>query len=209
MDANVFLESIRTANQTELSRLGSSKALYADTEGEMDDGEVLNAAVTAEHHATETYQSWADDEADPAVATAFATTADEERAHYETVAGELADPTPGEVPAIQSYLRTLDSTVDRLGAFVGRTLAAEKSKEQITGFFVGQADPTTAQLFREMGDDLDAQLDRATELLATTCGDDDDCWDRAAEAANDAITTAYEEYTTTLEGMGINPKPVC
>lgn len=203
-----FVDAIREANGTALSRLGSSKSLYADTMGEMEAEEVLEAAATAEHHAAETYEQWADD-AEGAVADAFAETAAEERDHHETVLGELDDHDHGEVPAIQGYLRGLEGDVERLGGFVGRTLAAEKSKEQLTGFFTGEADPQTARLFRGMGDDLDAQLERATDLLAEACGDDEDCWERADEAASDAIQTAYDEYTERLESMGVNPKPVC
>lgn len=209
MDASAFLEAIRTDNQTALSRLGSSKALYADTRGELDDEEVLTAAATAEHHAAETFDAWAETESTAAVAEAFASTAAEERSHYETVAGQLADHAPGDPPAIQEYLRGIEGTVERLGAFVGRTLAAEESKGQLTGYFVGQADPTTAQLFRDMGEELDAQLDRAVELLSATCGDDADCWEQARSAARGAVQAAYEEYTATLEDMGVDPKPVC
>lgn len=208
MTPEEFTDAVRSDNETALSRLGSSKALYADTRGEMDREEVLHAAATAEHHAAETYAAWAESE-EGDVAAAFETTAAEERDHYETVAGELDDHEPGSVPAIQATLREFDDTVERLGGFVGRTLAAEASKGQITGFFVGQADPQTSQLFRDMGDDLDAQLERATDQLAATCGDDEDCWKRAREAASTAIQAAYEEYTERLEGMGVNPKPVC
>jgi rubrerythrin len=208
MTAEDFVDEIREENNTALSRLGSSKALYADTMGEMESEELLRAAATAEHHAAETYEAWADEE-DGEVAEAFRETAAEERDHRETVAGELDEHEPGELPAIQLHLRDLEGTVERLGGFVGRTLAAEKSKEQLTGFFVGQAAPSTSQLFREMGDDLDAQLERATDRIATECGDDEECWDRAREAATGAIQAAYEEYTERLEGMGVNPKPVC
>ena len=208
MSADEFPDEVRAANDTALSRLGSSKSLYADTEGEMEAEDVLTAAATAEHHAAETYASWAET-SDGDVAAAFETTAEEERDHYRTVAGELDDHEPSEVPAIQSYLRNLEDDVERLGGFVGRTLAAEKSKEQVTGFFVGDADPQTARLFRGMGDDLDAQLERATDLLAAECGDDDECWERAHEAATGAIQAAYDEYTERLESMGVNPKPVC
>ena len=203
-----FIDAVRTENKTALSRLGSSKSLFADTRGQMNAEDVLTAAATAEHHAAETYETWADSETG-AVAEAFAETAREEREHYETVAGELDSHDPGEPPAIQAYLRGLDETVERLGGFVGRTIAAEKSKEQVTGFFVGDADPQTAALFRGMGDDLDAQMERAKSLLAAECGDDDACWDRALEAANGAIDAAYDEYTDALESMGVNPKPVC
>ena len=208
MSTDEFLDDVRAANETALSRLGSSKSLYADTEGEMEAEDVLTAAATAEGHAAETYASWAET-SDGDVAAAFETTAEEEWDHYETVAGELDDHDPGEVPAIQSYLRDLEDDVERLGGFVGRTLAAEKSKEQVTGFFVGDADPQTARLFRGMGDDLDAQLARATDLLEAACGDDEECYERAREAASGAIQAAYDEYTERLESMGVNPKPVC
>ena len=208
MSADEFPDEVRAANDTALSRLGSSKSLYADTEGEMEAEDVLTAAATAEHHAAETYASWAE-ASDGDVAAAFETTAEEERDHYETVAGELDDHDPGEVPAIQSYLGGLEGDVERLGGFVGRTLAAEKSKEQVTGFFVGDADPRTARLFRGMGEDLDAQLERATDRLAAECGDDEGCWERAEEAAAGAVQAAYDEYTERLESMGVNPKPVC
>ena len=208
MESTEFAETVRSENETPLSRLGSSKSLYADTRGEMNAADVLAAAATAEHHAAETYEAWADSESGD-VAEAFAETAREEREHYGTVAGELDSHDPGEAPAIQVYLRGLDGTVERLGGFVGRTIAAEKSKEQVTGFFVGDADPQTAALFRGMGDDLDAQMERAESLLAAECGDDDACWSRALEAANGAIEAAYDEYTDALESMGVNPKPVC
>jgi len=208
MDSEEFIDTVRSGNETELSRLGSSKSLFADTGGEMNAEDVLTAAATAEHHAAETYGQWADDEGGD-VAEAFAETEREERAHYETVAGELDEHEPGAVPAIQAYLRELDDTAARLGGFVGRTIAAEKSKTQITGFFVGDADPQTAGLFREMGGDLDAQLSRAAALLDAECGDDEERWNQALEAADGAIQAAYDEYTDALESMGVNPKPVC
>jgi hypothetical protein len=208
MTSEEFIETVRAETETALSRLGSSKSLYADTGGEMTAEDVLTAAATAEHHAAETYESWAGSE-DGDVAEVFAETASEERSHHDTVVGELDSHEPGPVPAIQASLRDLDGTVERLGGFVGRTIAAEKSKEQITGFFVGDADPQTARLFREMGDDLDAQLDRATRQLDAECGENDECWERALAAATGTIETAYEEYTEQLESMGVNPKPVC
>ena len=208
MTPEEFTEAVRDDNETELSRLGSSKSLYADTAGEMNAEDVLAAAATAEHHAAETYAAWADSETG-AVAEAFGETESEEREHYGAVAGELDGHEPGAVPAIQAYLRGLDGTAARLGGFVGRTIAAEASKTQMTGFFVGNADPQTASLFRGMGDDLDAQLERASDLLEAKCGDNEACWEDALSAASGAIEAAYGEYTEALESMGVNPKPVC
>ena len=203
---NGFIDAIREDNATALSRLGSSKALYADTAGELEPETVFAAAADAEYAAAETFSVWADDEKDAAAADAFAATAAEERGHYETVAAELDGHDPSHVPAIQTYLRGLADTPERIGSFIGRILVAEKSKEQLTGFFVGQADPKTASLFRSMGADLDAQLERAGELLDAL---NETEYERAKAAADEAIQTAYAEYTEQLESMGVNPKPVC
>lgn len=209
MNPEEFIDAVRDENQTALSRLGSSKSLYADTMGEMDADAVMEAAAEAEYAAAETFRQWANEESGDA-ADVFAATADEEEDHYETVVDHLDafDPDAAEVPAIQAYLRELDTVIERGGGLVGRTLAAEKSKEQLTGFFVGQAKPRVADDIRDMGDDLDAQLERAVDLLAAVCADEDD-WEEALDAATGAIEAAYGEYTERLESMGVNPKPVC
>jgi hypothetical protein len=209
MDAEKFIDTLRTTKETELSRLGSSKSLYAATEGEMEPAAVLRAAATAEHHAAETFAGWADGDADPDAATAWEQTAAEEREHYETVLAELDGAhDPGEVPAVHARLRAAADTVERAGGFVGRVLASDASKGQITGFFTGQADPATASLFRELRSDLDGQLDRARAVLSAACEDEAD-WARAEEAAAAAVDAAYEEYVDSLESMGVDPKPVC
>lgn len=211
MTPETFVDAIESEMETELSRLGSSRALYADTGGGMDDETVLDVAATAEVRAAETFESWADREAGE-VAEAFADVAAEERDHYRAVRDRLAEPDdhePGDVPAVQEYLRGCEGTAERLGGFVGRTLAADRSKTHVTGFFVGQADTETAAVFRSMGDDLDAQLSRALALLDAHCGDDDECWERAERGAVGAVEAAYEAYTDGLQELGVDPKPIC
>ncbi|WP_265109585.1 rubrerythrin family protein [Halosolutus halophilus] len=209
-DSAAFVETVREENQTALSRLGSSKSLYADTGGDIDTEPVLQATADAEHAAWQTFSGWADGESHDAAREAFERTAEEERGHYETVLDELGDESyePETVPELHAYLRGLESTIDRVGAFVGRILASKRSKEQVVGYFVGDADPQTAGVFREFGDDLDEQLDRAEEILETVCETDED-EERALEAASGAIEAAYDEYVENLEAMGANPKPVC
>ncbi|NGM68768.1 rubrerythrin family protein [Natronolimnobius sp. AArcel1] len=209
-DADAFLETVRDENQTALSRLGSSKSLYADTGGDIDTEPVLEATADAEHAAWQTFSAWADDEDTDAASEAFATTADEEQEHFETVLEHLGNDEyePQNVPDLHEYLRGLESTVERVGAFAGRVLASKRSKEQVVGYFVGDADPQTAGVFRDFGDDLDAQLERVSDLLEDVCESDDD-WDRAEDAATGAIEAAYGEYVENLEAMGANPKPVC
>jgi hypothetical protein len=209
MQASDFLDAVRDDNETALSRLGSSKSLYAATGGEMDAEHVLEAAADAEYVAAQTFHAWSDDEAHETASDAFQTTAEEEDDHYETVAAELDDYDPDDTPsAMQASLRDLDTTVERAGGLLGRILATEKSKEQLTAFFTGQADPQTASLFRGLKTDLDDQRDRALALLDDVCDGDDD-YDAAKAAADGAIQAAYDEYTEQLESMGVNPKPVC
>lgn len=209
MNADEFVETVRTENGTELSRLGSSKSLYAATGGEMSADAVLEAAANAEYDAHETFSAWAADEDHDAAREAFAATATEEKAHYEQVRERLSAFDPALEPsAMQEVLRDAEDTVPRAGALLGRTLATERSKSQLTGFFVGQADPQTAGVFRKLKADVEDQLARATDLLDDVCESDDD-WERAAAAATEAIEAAYGEYAESLEDMGVNPKPVC
>jgi rubrerythrin len=217
MNGADLLDAVRDDNETALSRLGSSKSLYAATGGDLERDPVLRAACDAEYAAARTFSQWADDETHDAARDVFETTAAEEETHHETVCAELDDYEPGDrtsghaddnPSAMQTYLRDRDATVERAGGLLGRILATEKSKEQLTGFFTGQADPQTASLFRDLKGDLAAQQDRALDLLDDVCEDDDD-WDAAREAANGAIQAAYDEYTEQLESMGVNPKPVC
>ena len=209
-DSEAFVETVREENQTALSRLGSSKSLYADTGGDIDTEPVLEATADAEHAAWQTFLEWADDESHDEVREAFERTAAEEHAHYETVLDTLGtdDYDPDRIPALHEYLRGLDSTIDRVGASIGRVLASKRSKDQVVGYFVGDADPQTASVFREFGDELDDQLERGEELFEAVCEDEAD-EEQALEAASGAIEAAYGEYVENLEDMGANPKPVC
>ncbi len=207
-----FIETVQNENNTALSRLGSSKALYAETSGQLEADTVLRAAAIAEDAARETFENWAEDESNEAAAELFAAVASEEADHYETVAGKIDDPPRAadtdESPAIQSTLRSFESTIERAGGLVGRSLVAKKSKEQYTGYFVGDADPQAASVFRELGGDVDGQRSRAAELVDEVCETPADS-ERAQVAATEAIQAAYSEYTESLESMGVNPKPVC
>lgn len=198
-----LVEAVRDANKTEFSRLGSSKALYALTTGEMEPDAVLTAMADDHHAAAETYEAWADDEPDDDAADLFAAAAEAERDAYETVAGKLDAHDPGAAPDLYDAMADAEGTAARLGAFLGRTLVAKQYRSQATGFFTGQADPGTASTFRGLGSDLEDHLDDAAGQLA-------DIDPEVAEAtANDVVTATYDDYFGTLEELGVNPKPVC
>ncbi|MDS0280498.1 rubrerythrin family protein [Haloarcula onubensis] len=200
MTAAELVDAVRDDQQTELSRLGSSKTLYADTRGEMEPDAVHAAAAAREAAARETFETWADD-ADGAAADLFAEAASE-------ASERLGDTEPADRDfQMHDALDALDATVERLGGLVGWTLVQKKIAEQLTGFFTGQADPQTASTYRSAGSEVEALRERAGDLLAETCDGDD--WEVAESAAIDVVAAAYDDYVETLEDLGVNPKDVC
>lgn len=193
MDTDDFVETIREDNRTALSRLGSSKALYALTEGEMEPEAVRTAAVTLADDAVATFEEWGGEPYDDA-----ATATSDHRAAVDDATE------PGDSYAVTETLAAADGEAERLGAFVGWTLVLEKVTEQCTGFFTGQADPTTASTFRDYGGTLEELRETALDELAAA--DDPEAAERAA---TDVVQAAYEEYVEILEAQGVNPKPVC
>lgn len=208
MDGSEFLERVRTENATALDRLGSEKALVAATAATLERSAVLEAAATAEARAVDTFDAWAADEKDRTARGAFETAAEREREHLELVS-ELGETAVADPPAdaLHEHLRGLEKTVPRVAAgLVARPLVASRSLLQVINFFVNEGSTDEAAVFRELRAETDEQAERGSEVLTAVCEDEQE---RAAEAAEAAIETAYDEYAETLSGFGIDPKPVC
>lgn len=210
MDGSEFVERVRSSNESPLDRLGSEKALVATTAGRLDRETVLETTAAAEVRAMQTFEQWIDDETDDRARKAFEAERDREREHRDRVVafGDLqgveAEPDP-----LHEYLRDLDETVDRVAAgLVARPLVASRTLLQVINFFTNEADEAAAELIRDLRGETDEQVDRGAEVLEVCCQSDDD-WERAMAAAGDTIDLAYAEYAECLEGMGIDPKPVC
>jgi hypothetical protein len=200
MDATTLADSLRDDFETELSRLGSSKWLYALTDGDMT-GDAIRAAAAADAAAVAArFESWAD-AADPDVADAFAALADAAADRRET-----AD--PDAVPADSPVYAALDdagTTDERLGAALGYLLVLDRTVGQMVGFFVGDADPTTADTFRDLRSTVEANREAVEATLDDVCEN----WDAARDAASAVVEAAYDDYVDTLESLGVQPKNVC
>lgn len=202
MSADDLIDAVRDDQQTELSRLGSSKTLYADTRGEMEPDAIHAAAAAREAAAAATFDAWADAEGDADAAELFADAASE-------ASDRLGDTEPADRDfSMHATLDGLQTPVERLGGLVGWTLVDKKFKEQLTGFFTGQADPQTASTYRSAGSEVEALREAAAELLEETFGDEEG-WNVAEGAAIDVVAAAYDDYVETLEELGVNPKDVC
>lgn len=207
MDGDTFLEDLRDDFETELSRLGSSKALYAVTGGEMDGPSVRAAADDEAATAANVFTQWSDVESDEAAAELFedvAATAADHRLEIDADA-DLSDAADRQM---YETLTGLETTPERVGGLLARQVVSGELAGQMVGFFVGDADPTTADVFRGISDDLDEQRDRALRALEGVCGDETD-WDDARSAAAAVVESAYGYYVDTLESMGVEPKNVC
>ncbi|CQR49196.1 transcription antitermination protein [Haloferax massiliensis] len=196
-----LLDTLRDDHETPLSRLGSSKALYAVTGGEMDGDAVRTAAASEAAAAADLFDWWADDEPNDEAAALFSDLADTAREHAETVGAEP----DGSKPNVYDVLAEFETTDGRLGGALARALVSLKTVEQMVGFFVGDADPMAANDFRTLKSDLNDQLDTIEDAVDDHVEDDA----VAREAADAVVKAAYDEYVETLEGMGVKPKNVC
>lgn len=210
MDGSAFVERVRSSNEQSLDRLGSEKALVAATAGALERGTVLETAAAAEARAARTFDAWLADETDDTARGAFEEGRDRERDHLERVSEygdvESVDPAPD---PLHEHLRSLDDSVERVAAgLVARPLVASRSLLQVINFFVNEGDERGATLFRELRAETDDQAERGGEVVAAVCRSDED-ESRALTAAGEAVDVAYAAYAETLEGMGVDPKPVC
>ncbi|WP_053946752.1 hypothetical protein [Halolamina sediminis] len=205
MDADTFLQELRDAHATELSRLSSSKAVYALTDGEMT-GDAVRTGTARELHAlTSVLDDWAETSEDDAAdlfadAAVFAATS---AGNFDT---EAASDSPAAITA--DALDGCETDTERLAGAAAALLVLEELAGQLVGFFVGDADRTSADEFREFRSELGEYRDDAADLLAENCTDDADR-EIASEVGADVIDAAYDWYVETLEGMGVEPKNVC
>jgi hypothetical protein len=210
MDGSELVEAVRTSKATELDRLGKEKALIAATDADLAAAAVLRAAAASERRAQRTFEGWAENESNDAAREAFERVAATEAEHYDLVVARLEEPPEEPDPdPLHASLRDLERTVERVGAgLVGRPLASERTLLQVVNFFVNEADTAAADLFRDLREETREVPGEGAALLDELCSDDED-WVLARKAGEDAVQVAYDDYAETLQGMGLDPKPVC
>lgn len=211
MDGEELVTSVKQARQSELDRLGSDRRLLALTGADLTDQQVLSAAALGERAASETFNQWANETSDPELASSFRAIAETEVEHFDRLQAERdgADLPDSELGALHEFLRGLTDPPAQIGAgLIGRPLVGSQTQLQFVNFFLNEADRTRADLFRSLRADTEDQLERGLELLPTICATPTE-WERAREAADDAIDIAYTEYAEDLTELGINPKSIC
>lgn len=210
MNGAEFRDAVAAAKRTELDRLGSNKLLVALTNAELTSERVLQAAADSENAAHNTFAAWVDDEANGPAQEAFADAAEREREHRERVLDTLEEPyEPADGGPLHGYLRSRGDAVTRVAAgMVGRGLVADQTHRQVISFWVNEGDSTRTALFRKLQTDTEESFERGLALLERLCETEAD-WEDARAVAEYTIEVAYDDYADALQGMGVDPKPVC
>ncbi|MFB6075458.1 MAG: transcription antitermination protein [Haloarculaceae archaeon] len=202
MTDETLADAVAAQKRTELDRLGADKALLAFTEAHLDTTAVLGSLAAREAGLRDVYADWADD-ADGEAATAYADAAERAGHRYDRLADGLESVTGGS-DALVEHLRGLSGS-ERAGGLVAAGLVADRTYLQAINFFVNEADERRASLCRDLRADAGDDGEAGERALAAL-GDDRD---RVLAAATGAIDAAYGQYVDRLEGMGLDPKPVC
>lgn len=210
MDSAALRERVEAEKATELERLGSNRFLVALTDADLTTGAVLRAAADSEHAANVTFTRWADHENDPAARELFGWVADREAEHRDRVLDALGgDYEPNDGGTMHTYLRERQDAIERVGAgLVGRPLVSVRAHLQIVSHFVNEADEARADLFRELRSETEEELERGLAYLDDHCEREED-WETAAAVAGYVVQLAYDDYADSLQGLGVDVKPVC
>lgn len=208
MEGSDVIDTIEEEFETELSRLGSSKALYAISRGEMDTDVVLGVLSARAVETASILEEWSTDEEAGEASELFDSIAQEIRAYAGELEAMASNGDDAGSTAFHDYLTAVDSTPGRLGAFVGWLFVSDQSYLQGVGFFVGSQQGDAADLLRDARSDIEAFEERTVAVIDGVCTSDD-AYNEVVEAASGLVEAAYDEYVESLESMGIDVKPIC
>lgn len=200
-------ETIEHNYETELSRLGSSKAMYALSEGDMTAESIRATLASRLDGVARVLSSWTVE--DDSIATeSLDSLASTLEAHAQQLHPSEEGSDPEEQFALAQQLSSFESQAERTGGLLGWLLVIDETLSQAVGFFVGNADPSSADTLRSIRDEISRVGDNAVVDLATGVTDDE-AFATVEASTETIIETAYDEYVATLEELGVQVKPVC
>lgn len=203
MDSPHLVAVLRSDHEPVLAALGSSKALFALTDGSVDAATVNGVAIRELSRAESTFDSWASAESDERVTDLFvmarATAAD----HRKEISQGTSD-----TAALDRWFESpsFETTPGRLGGLIGWTLVTEATVDQIVDFFIGATETETAERYRDLRRDVEQLRDRTTTTIAEAYGSED-AWSTAQQAASTVIGTADQAYRQRLDRHDVDPDP--
>lgn len=194
---------LRADHETELAGLGTSKALFALTDGAVDAATVHAVAIRELTAAESTFDAWASNESDELAADLFEMAAARVAEHRQAISQAASNTATVER---WSESPSFSTTPGRLGGLFGWTLATEATADQIVNFFIGATDPEMAETYRDFRTDVKQLQDLTATTIADICVSDE-AWSTAQQAASTVIGTADEAYRQRLERLDVDPDP--
>jgi hypothetical protein len=207
MNGTDVLETLEEDFETEISRLGSSKALYAISSGDMDGDVVLGSLAARANETASIIAGWSETTDSDEASSLF----DSIAAGVEEYAADLADlaseASGSGSTVFHEYLSSVESLPRQLGALLGWLVVSDQSYLQGVRFFVGSKHSESADLLRDIRGEIDEYQDDVITVIDSVC--DEDEVDAVVAAASGLVEAAYDEYVESLESMGIDVKPIC
>jgi hypothetical protein len=203
MDGQDLIDVLRSDHDRALDRLGSSKSLYASTDGATTVDRVHGVAVAELAAARTTFESWAEEESDGTAASLFEATGAAAATHHDAIGPSPHE--PGDPSRKYGTLHSFDGTPARLGGVLGWSLVTIATIDQMVDFFAGHADSETADAYRAVRKDLAHFRDRSATTIGMYCETDRE-WAIAEDAAGDVIEETYAEYVESLESLDVDPE---
>ncbi len=206
MNGTDVSDRIQAEAGTELSRLGSEKALLAATQASIDTESVIGVLGASLAIASDRLDEWADASEDAELSAALADAATQ----LADLRTELNVADADGIPAptwLGDRLAGPETDVGRAAAgLIGVPLVLDKLCLQAVSFFVNEADTARAEEVRAIRGALEAiREDSATAIADASEGSDE----AATEGAIAVIEAAYAEYAERLDALGFDPKPIC
>lgn len=192
MDGTAFSAAIAVGSDQALRAFERSELIPALTGGDPQPRAVLRVAADSEAAARDTFDRWADDEANGRVRAAFERVAEQERDHYARLTEFLdAHEEPSAPGPLHSSLRGRDGTIERVATgMIGRVMVSHRVHETLIEFFERHDEREIADCLRDLRDETIAVRKAGKDLLDGCCTSEND-WHRARAAA---------EYTVSVAG---------
>lgn len=204
MDGDDLIERVEAATETERSRLGSEKVLLAATDATLEGPAVAGVLVSAFDRAAGRLEAWADAVEDDDLVAVLADGASKYAELRDAARSKWPDATP-ESDGLLADLGNPSTDPARAGAgLLGVPVVLDRLLLQVVNFHVNEADGPAADAAREFRDEVAGLQMTAADRLASR----DDA-DAIVDGATAAIEAAYRTYAERLEGMGLDPKPIC
>ena len=217
MEAKAFVQKLSAQNNAVLNKLKQQPPLQADESFNIK--KLLKMALKNEMEATELAAYWIHSTPEVEVKLGFSRQVGDEAKHYHLIAQRLEelgenlqgfDPVASGYSPLFSYLKTLQTTVERVaaGQFTREAIALIKN-EQFIHLCHQAGDQKTAQLYEEVIQPDETHHHHLGRAILEKYANTPVLQNQATQAAKNTLALAEELQELALNKMGLHHTPGC